>query len=154
MADIAGAWAAIEQRLRANWTDTKIAFANTDPDPAEGRWPPVDGQGSPAAWVYCEIVSVPAHIAGFGKPGSQTILEEGLIKLYVMVQKGSGLADARAKATALGEIYRQQVFYNETPGAYVRTSTPSVGQDPVESDDGNSVCGASCTIPYEFWHQA
>jgi hypothetical protein len=152
--DIAGALAAIEQRLKDNWTTTPIAFDNVDPADATQVWPPVDGQGRPIAWVFCEVIDVDAKIIGFGKPGSQTIMDQGLIKLSVMVQKGSGLDDARAKATALGEIFRQQEFFKADPTARVRTKTPRVGRDPMISEDGNSICGASCSIPYEFWHQA
>jgi len=151
--DIAGALAAIEQRLRDNVTDVPLAFENTDPsDPT--AFPPVDGSGAPAMWIYCETVDVGAAIDGFGKPGSQTVLETGLAKFYVMVAKGSGLDEARTKAAAIGEIYRQQVFYNSDPTAYVRTTTPRVGRDPMVSEDGATVAGACCTVPYEFYHQA
>jgi hypothetical protein len=152
--DIAGALAAIEAWLTANWTATPIAFENLDPADPSQPWPPVDGNGAPVAWVFCELVDVDPKMVGFGKPGSQTIIEQGLIKLYVMVQKGGGLADARVKATALGEIFRQKEFFNSDPTARVRTRTPRVGRDPLISEDGNSICGASCSVPYEFWHQA
>lgn len=77
-------------------------------------------------------------------------MDEGLVKLYVMAQKGSSLTDARQIATDLGELFRQQKFYDDSPLAYVRTRTPTVGNDPLVSDDGNSVSAASCTVPYEF----
>lgn len=153
MPDIAGAWAAIEARLTGNFTDP-IAFENTDPPDPAVTWPPVDMNGAPVLWIFCEIVDVDAAIEGFGAPGSQTVMETGFAKFYVMVQKGSGLAAARAKAVAIGEAFRNALFYNSDPSAYVRTTTPRVGRDPMVSDDGNSVAGACCTVPYQFFHQA
>jgi hypothetical protein len=151
---LADALAAIRQRLSDNWTTTQIAFENIDPAPADGIWPPVDPVSqAPVPWVYCEMFDTGLD-GGFGKPGSRNLIEHGMIKLYVMVQKGSGTADAYTKAVALGEIFRDQEFFKSDPTAMVRTRTPRVGQDPLVSADGNCVAGACCSIPYEFWHQA
>lgn len=149
--DLAGALAAIEARLVANWTTTPIAYDNvqveTDP------WPPVDTDGKPQSWVYVELIDVAAQIVAFGIPGNQTVLDTGLIKLHVMVQKGDGLVLGRQYAVQLGEIFRQQKFYDSDPTAYLRTTTPRVGRDSMVSDNGNWI-SVSCTVPYEFYHQA
>lgn len=153
--DLADACGAIVQRLKDNWTATPLAFENVDPAPAAGIWPPVDAvTKAPVAWVYCEIFDDGAPDGAIGKPGSRNVIEFGIIKLYVMVQKGAGTADARDKAVALGEIFRDQEFFKSDPTAMVRTRTPRVGRDPLVAEDGNIVAGACVSIPFEFWHQA
>lgn len=149
--DVAGALAAIEAKLTAAWTTTPVVFDNQDPP--DSPWPPQDGSGKPLPWVFCEIVGVNSEILAFGKPGDQTVIDNGIIQLNVMAQKGAGLADARTQAVALGEIFRQQKFYNSDPTAYVRTFTPRVMRGSLTSDDGNWV-SMLCSIPYEFYHQA
>lgn len=150
ISDLAGAMAAIEARLVANWTQTLIVYDNTDPDPP---WPPADNDGVPQPWVFVELIDVDAKIIAFGTPGDQTVLDEGLIKMHVMAQKGAGLDTARSQAVALGEIFRQKKFYDTDPTAYVRTMTPRVGRGSMVSEDGNWV-SVSCTVPYEFYHRA
>jgi len=149
--NIAGALEAIEARLAANWNTTQVAYDNKLP-PVQ-PWPPIVDT-KPVPWVFCEIIDADADIVGFGKPGDQTVLDYGIIKLSVMVPKGSGLTTAREHATALGEIFRQQQFYKTDPTAYVRSMTPAVGRGDLISDDGNWVCGAACRIPFEFYHRA
>lgn len=148
--DLAGALAAIEARLATNWTTTPVAYDNTAPEIA---MPPVDGEGVPQPWVFCELIDIDSRIVAFGTPGNQTVLDEGKVLLHVLVQKGSGLDVARQYAVALGEIFRQQQFFKDDPTAYVRTYTPQVGRGSMVSDDGNQVSMA-CTVPYEFFHQA
>lgn len=148
--DITGALAAIEARLAENWTATPIAYDNIDPPEP---WPPVDGAGAPTPWVFVELIDVDANIIGFGTPGDQTVMDEGLIKLHVMVPKGNGLSEGRQHAVALGEIFRQKQFYKTDPTAYVKTLTPRVGRGSMVSDDGNWV-SVSCTIGFEFYHRA
>lgn len=154
MADIAGATAAIEQRLKAGFPGGAIAFENTDPDDPSQPWPPVDEDGKPVLWLFCQVVDVESGIVGFGKPGAQLVQDTGFIKVFVMVPRGSGLAAARAKAVEIGELFRQAQFYDQEPPAYVRTKTPRIGRDPMVSEDGATVAGACCTVPYEFLHQA
>lgn len=150
-ADFAGAMAAIVQRLKDDWDETPIAIEGEDP---VGDWPPVNDKGQPTPWVLCELVDVESYIAGFGQPGDQVVRDTGFIKLYYMIQKGTGRDAAREAAGRLGEIFRQKQFYNTEPGVAVRTTTPRVGRDPLISDDGNTVSGACCTIPYEFTRRA
>lgn len=148
--DIAGALEAIEARLKANWTATPVITENEDaPDP----WPPVDESQNPAPWVFVELIDVDATIIGFGTPGNQTVMDTGLVKMYVMVAKGTRLKKARENAVALGEIFRQQQFFKSDPTAYVRTTTPRVGRSDFVSEDGNWI-SVACTVPYEFYHRA
>jgi hypothetical protein len=149
-ATIDGALAAIEARLAANWTTTPIVYDNDDSD---GAVPPQVGD-QPTPWVYCEIIEAgPATIHAFGGTGNQTVIDDGIIKLYVMVPKGSGLATGREYAREIGEIFRQQLFYTSDPTAYIRSGTPSVGRGDLTRDDGAWV-SVACRIPFEFYHRA
>lgn len=147
--DLTGALEAIEQRLIANWTTSRIVLDSQNPgDP----WPPVDEAGNLVPWVTLELLDVDASIIGFGTPLNATVLDSGLCKFHVMVPEGQGLVRARQHAVAIGEIFRQQQFYNSDPTAYVRTLTPRVGRE-VSVDEGNW-SSMTVTIPYEFYHRA
>jgi hypothetical protein len=152
-ATLTGAMAAIEARLAANWTATPIVYDNIDPDPDPADGTLVDGVTVPMPWVFVELIDVAANIIAFGLPGDQTVLDEGLLKLHVMVEKGAGMDDARLKAEQLGEIFRQKEFYNTDPTAYVRTMTPRVGRGSMVSENGNWV-SMHCTVPYQFYRRA
>ena len=148
--DLAGALAAIEARLAANWTTTRIAYVNIEPnDP----WPPVNENGSLVSWIYVEVDGDGAEIHAFGTPLNQTVIDTGDIRITVFVPKGEGLDQARAHAVALGEIFRQQLFYNSDPTAYVRSGTPRIDGGIAVSDDGNWVT-MTTTVPFEFYHRA
>lgn len=147
--DLTGALAAIEQRLIDNWTTSRIVLDATNPgDP----WPHVDANGVPLPWVFMELLDIDASIIGFGTPTNQTVLDRGLVKFHVMVPTQEGLSRARTHAVAIGEIFRQQQFYNSEAGVAVRTLTPKIGRE-ASVDEGNYV-SMTCTVPYEFYHRA
>jgi hypothetical protein len=148
-ANLAGAVAAIMDRLTAQWNTTPIVFDNLDP---QVEIPPL-ADGVPQPWVFCEVVGMPSEIVAFGRPGDQTVIDDGNINLYVMVQKGGGLTPGWDYAVALGELFRQQKFYTTDPTAYIRSLTPSVMRGDMTSDDGNQV-SVLCRIPFEFYHRA
>lgn len=148
--DLAGALAAIETRLAVSWSLTPVIYENIEP---EGAFPPVNEAGSLLPWVFVELIDVGADIIGFGTPTNQTVLDSGFLRMHVMAPKGDGLTQARQYAVALGEIFRQQQFFNADPTAYVRTLTPQVGRGEAQFDDGNWV-SMSCTVPYQFFHRA
>lgn len=148
--NVAGALAAIEARVTDNWTATRVVFDNKDPDQP---WPPMDGQGRPMPWVFVEIVDIPVEPITFGEPGNRLVMDQGIIKMHVMVQKGSGLADGREKATALGEIFRQQTFYTDDPTAKIISRDPTVGREGMSSETGNMV-SVTCSVAFEFYHRA
>ncbi len=146
---LAGALEAIEARLLANWTTSRVVLdANNPGDP----WPPVDEAGIPQPWVFVELDDISADIIGFGTPTNNTVLDSGLCKFHVMVPKEEGLSRARAHAVAIGEIFRQQEFFNSEAGVAVRTLTPRVGRE-ASVDDGNWV-SMTCTVEYSFYHRA
>jgi hypothetical protein len=151
MADFAGAAAAIEARLLANWTTTPVAFENGEaPQVAD----PEDGSLRP--WVFCEIVADGAGIDGFGLPQNNVVRELGAIEIAVFVAVGSGRDLARQYAVQIGEIFRVRRFYDDAPGTYVRTWTPSVGVGRVvttENPSGNWF-SVPVRIPFEFYHRA
>lgn len=149
MADYAGAVAAIEARLMASWAITPIAFANAEA-------PMVVAAGALVPWVYCEVSSLGSTIVGAGRPGDHVNRVAGEIEVMVYVPVGSGRATAMQHAVAIGEIFRVKEFYNEEPGACLRTWVPRVlgGQQAAsENPDGNWWM-VSVIIPFEFYHLA
>lgn len=148
-ATLAGALAAIEARLIANWTTSRIVIDQNNPgDP----WPPVDANNNLAPWVFVELLDTDASIIGFGSPTNNTVLDSGLCKFHVMVPTNEGLSRARAHAVSIGEIFRQQQFFADEAGVAVRTLTPRIGRE-ASVDEGNFV-SMTCTVPYEFYHRA
>jgi hypothetical protein len=159
MADYAGACAAIRTRFEANWLSgesliTPIAFVND----TQGRGMPAqDAAGNPVPWVFFEIVHNGSYIVGSGTPGQQTVVYDGVIKGHVFVQVGTGVADGLAKAVAIGEIFRNKVFYDTvTPGCYVRSGFEKNGQPRIDEGDATSEDGqwfaVTATIPFQYWH--
>ena len=151
MADWAGAVAAIEARLSAQWTQTPIGFENGD---APKVVDPEDGSLRP--WIFCEIVADGAGIEGFGLPQSNVIREHGAVEITVFVPVGAGTAQARQNAVAVGEIFRNRRLYDADPTAYVRTWTPTVGMGrpaTSETPTGNW-WSVPVRIPFEFYHRA
>lgn len=147
MPDYVGALAAIKSRLLENWTATPVGFINeTSPETT-------DENSNPAPWVLAEIVSSGSTGPSMGTPGNQIYIYEGLIKLHVFVPAGSGIETGFTHAVALGEIFRNKLFYDETPGYYVRTWTPRIDEGDASSDDGLWF-GVTATINFEYWHRA
>jgi hypothetical protein len=148
-ANLAGALAAIEARLAANWTTSRIVLDTENPgDP----WPPVDESGAPQPWVFVELLDSDASIIGFGTASNNSVLDSGLCKFHVMVPTGEGLAEARAHAVSIGEIFRQKTFFADEAGVAVRTLTPRIGRE-ASVDEGQWV-SMTCTVEYEFYHRA
>jgi hypothetical protein len=150
MADYAGAKKAIEDRLAANWTTTRIAFVNKTPaDP----WPPKDDDGQLQPYVLCEVINTASRPAATGTPGNQTWLYLGLIHAHVFVPVNSGDELAGQHAVAIGELFRGKQFFDDvTPGCFVRTWAPMVGGGGDGSDDGLWF-EVTATIPFEYWHR-
>ena len=146
MADYVGAIAAIKTRLVENWTTTQVAYAN------ESALNPVDDNGNPVPWVFCEIVSDGSEIVGTGVPANQTIRYDGMIKLHVMVPIGTGIETGFTHAVALGEIFRNQLLYTATAGRYVRTWVPRISEGDANSEDGLWF-SVTTTIDFEYWHR-
>jgi hypothetical protein len=151
MATHAGAVAAIEARLTANWTTTPIAFENAASDPVV-----LDGNSVPIPWVFCEVETDAAGIRGVGTPGSHTVLETGVVRVTVFVPVGTERATAQQYADSIGEIFRVKQFYDTDPGACVRTWTPTVslGRPAETQNPAGSWWAVSVAIPYEFYNRA
>lgn len=157
-ADYAGACAAIRARFVSGWTVddalvTPVAFVNEASDP------PVDpDNGNPIVWVFFEIVHNGSFVIGSGTPGAQTIVYDGLVKGHVFVPVGQGVDDGLAKAVAIGELFRNRLFYDDvTAGCYVRSGfdiggQPRIDQGDASSDDGQWFA-VTATIPFEYWHR-
>lgn len=159
-ADYAGAVAAIKQRFVDNWSPggvdtTPYGFVNED-DPTS-----TDIGGKAIPWVLFDIVSAGSHTVGRGVPGDNVIVYDMLIKGHVFVPLGTGLGEtdgALAYAIAIGEIFRNKIFYNTvTAGRYVRSGydangQPRISDGDITSDDGEWFT-VTATIPAEYWHR-
>lgn len=148
-ANLAGALAAIEARLAANWTTSRIVL---DGEPRADPWPPLRENGSLAPWVFVELDGIDASTIGFGTSTNNSILDRGLCKFHVLTPVDEGLAEARAHAVAIGEIFREKTFFTDEAGVYVRTLIPRIGRE-ASVDEGNFL-SMTCTVPYEFYHRA
>jgi hypothetical protein len=155
-ADYAGACSAVRQRFDDNWKVgevliTPINYVNEIGSAA------VDASGNPTVWVLFEILHVGSSIVGSGTPGQQTIIYNGIIKGHVFVPNDTGVGDGLAKAVAIGEIFRNKLFYNDvTPGCYVRSGYDKNGQPRIDEGAASSGDGqwfvVTATIPFEYWH--
>jgi hypothetical protein len=105
-----------------------------------------------------EIVHGESYIAGSGTPGQQTIVYHGFIKGYVFTPINSDTDDGLSKAVAVGEIFRNKLFYSDVnPGCYVRSGytregQPRISAGDVTSDDGQWFTTTS-TTQFEYWHR-
>lgn len=152
-ADYAGALVAIKAKFLSEWTATPIAavgFVN-EADPVMA-----DEAGSPIPWVLFEIVSNSSDKIGLGTPGNGVTVYYGLIKVHVFTPAGNGIEQGISLALSAGEIFRNQLFYDDvTPGRYVRSGyvldgQPRISEGDTYSEDG-SWFNTTATIPFEFW---
>lgn len=157
-ADYAGACAAIRQRFTDSWKVSGVPITPVKSVNEPTAEPPVDPiEKNPIPWVLFEIVHSDSEIVGSGTPGQQTIIYRGIIKGYVFTPIDSGTDDGLAKAVAIGEIFRNKLFYNSvTAGCYVRSGyakdgQPRINAGDVTSDDGQWFT-TTATIPFEYWH--
>jgi hypothetical protein len=155
-ADYAGACAAIQQRFETNWKVGEVLITPVNYVNKSGQ-PAVDVSGNPTVWVLFEILHVSSAIVGSGTPGQQTIVYSGMIKGHVFVPDNSGTDDGLAKALAIGEIFRNKLFYNDvTAGCYVRSGYDKNGQPRIDEGAASSGDGqwfvVTATIPFEYWH--
>lgn len=147
MANYEGAVAAIQQRMRDNWTTSPVAYQN-EPPPLDA-WPPADQ----SPWVYFEVLTTKGDIHAVGNPGSQIWLTLGLIHAHIYVAIGSGSAYAQQFARQIGDLFRNQQLYNSEPPNFVRTISPQTdGGGP--ADDIAGYWRVTCTINFEFYLQA
>lgn len=145
MADYAGAVAAIQQRMRDNWTTTPIVFQN-----AAGSYDPSSDTTAP--WVYFEVIGNQSELRGVGRPGDHIWLYVGLIAAHVFVPVNSGDALAHQYAVSIGEIFRAQGFYNNGSGSIVRTWAPHTDGGESDAEDGNWF-RVTCRIEFEYLHR-
>lgn len=90
--------AAIEQRFKAAWTATPVAWPNvafTPPDP-------------PAPWVRLHIQDAMADQVSLGPTSLDRY--SGVVYIMIFVVLGQGLAEARRLADLAAPIFRKQIF--------------------------------------------
>lgn len=96
--------AAIEARLRAQWTSTPVFLPN---EVNEG---PRDSDGNPLSFVVIEFPGGSAEQISIGAPGDNVWREIGAFMIHVMVPVGEGAAAARSKAATIASIFRGKEF--------------------------------------------
>jgi len=154
MADYAGAVAAIKARFAEQWVSgaaprTPVLLQNENPgDP----WPPVDGDGNPAPFVYFEVIGNGSTERGQGTPGDKIWLYMGHIHANVLVPTGQGDTEAHELARLAGEIFRAQSFYNSGEGAIVRCGSPTTDGGEDDADEGNYY-RVTMSCPFEFFYR-
>jgi hypothetical protein len=150
MSDYAGAVAAIKTKFVTDWgSTTRVAFVNQTP---AAPWPPRNGSNALEPWVLLSIEGAGAAHPGFGTPGNQVYLYNGLIYIHVYIPVGNDVAAAQTLAVAAGEIFRAQKLYDNGDGCYVRTWTPRVDGGGPGSDDGVWF-RVTAAVPFEYWHR-
>lgn len=156
MGSYGAAKAAVKAALIAGWTTTTIAYQNEVPDP----WPPVDGDGWPAGFVYFEMATMPGQaIRGVGVPGDHLSQTNGFIYVHVFVPDGTGEATATQYAETIGELFRSKKLY-EADGCYLRTWVPRVDEGG-SAGDNSEIAGVnagnyfrcSMSVPFQYFHQ-
>lgn len=157
MADFAGARAAIIARFVAQWvvdTDPRTRIARVNEPPAE-PWPPRDDNNALEPWVLLEVTAETSGVATMGGPGNNAHRYAGTIAVHCYVPVGRDVDDAFDLAIAAGEIFRNQVLYDDVrPGCFVRTdASPAIGRGQQGDDDGVWY-RVTATIPFEYFHRA
>lgn len=117
------AFDAIEQRLRANWTQTPLVFENEP-------WPPAD---MPVPFVFVEIFGDfynQASIGGGDDPSANLNREGGQLLAHVLTPSGTGTRDARIFAKAIVALFRGHEI------AGVEFLNASIGSSDPGKEDG------------------
>ena len=157
-ADYAGACEAIQERFTDSWKVDGVPITPVDYVNDSSAEPPVDpATNRPVAWVFFEIVHNGSYVIGSGTPGQQTTVYDGLIKGHVFTPINTGTADGLRKAVAIGEMFRNKLFYSDvTEGCYVRSGYDKDGQPRIDGGDVTADDGqwftTTATIPFEYWH--
>lgn len=156
MGSYTAAKAAAKAALVAGWATTTIAYQNEVPDP----WPPVGGDGWPAAFVYFEMATMAGQtLRGVGVPGDQLSQTNGFIYVHVFVPDGTGEATATQYAETIGEMFRSKKLY-EADGCYLRTWVPRVDEGGAAGDN-SEIAGVNAgnyfrvtmSVPFQYFHQ-
>lgn len=127
-------WAAIRQKLEAEWEDTPVRYPNgrafRPSDPSDQS--PYDPTADPEQpWVHLEIMGAGSDSTVIGSVGKRAAYDDGVIFAHVFVPVGTGDDEARRLARALGEIFRVTRFGGLDTGA-----PNPLGDGEMGSDDG------------------
>lgn len=128
--------AAIEARLRANWTTSLVFLTN------EVKKPPRDSDGEPLTFVTLEFPGGTAEQVTVGAPGNNVFREYGGFMIHVQVPMGSGATLARQYADTIAAIFRAQTFDG------VRCWAPYPPQEDTASD--GAWYGVSFFTPFQW----
>ena len=124
----------IEKHLRANWSQTKIAFENVKFDkPSDSKWISLTINNGSSSQITM---------------GSSTPLNRhlGLISIQVFTPAGIGTKQAKEMARDVADIFRRRTF-NISATETLLCREPNIQRVGVESDTG--LYNLLVTIP--FW---
>lgn len=114
--------AAIEARLRANWTDCDIVVGGNDTFK-----PPTGPQGQLLPYVRLVFPGAVSRQQGIGSPGRNAWREDGAFQVIVAVPTASGEATAREWCDQIAAIFRGQTFGGAVVCYGPHTPVPAVG---------------------------
>lgn len=146
MSDLAGAIAAIQDHVRDNWITIPTLYDNEPQFEA-----PLDVNGAPSPWGYLEVLPTTSDVEATGS--LKTWAYYGVIMYHVFIPVGTGIGRAMELATAVGELFRAQVLYDNGDGCHVRTVSPAVARGG-PSDDAGQWFRVSMTVDFTYWHLA
>lgn len=105
-----------------------------------------------APWCLIEIVGGDNPIRGVGVKGDTLYGQEGLIRAFVHVPKGSGEDVGLGLADQIGEALMRLKIAAPAAPDYVETEQPRV-DDGVSFDTRGVYAVTMVTIPFTFWHR-
>ena len=128
--------AAIEARLKANWSTSPVFLPN------EINKPLRDNGGEPLTFVVLEFPGGTAEQETIGSPGNNVFREHGGFLIHIQVPMGSGASLARQYAETIAAIFRGQTFDG------VRCWAPNPPQEDTASD--GAWFGVSFFTPFQW----
>lgn len=132
--------AAIYERMRANWTATKVAYDNQRG--GDSGIPPADANGQPLPWIALEVRWNRAEQASIGAPGQNLARRMGHIWITAWMARGTDAVLIDQLAAQAAAILEAKDF----GGVVTEAAMPSG-----PADDGDGVYdGQAVAIPYEL----
>lgn len=125
--------AAVEARLKANWTQCTVVDRNRQ------EQPPADG----TPYLIVQFPVAQETQISIGAPGNNVFREEGAIRLVLHARRGRGIAEALAWIEQLRDLFRGRQF------AGVNTWAPAAAVEDDVNESGTYYRFAFA-VPYYF----
>jgi hypothetical protein len=136
---------AIKARMAAGFSAWPVSWPNEHfPEPRDDGGKPINPDGTPKAFVECEVIGGTARMQGIGLPGERLTVQPGLIRAYLAAPRGTGLDDLNTQADAIAALFNRAEF-----GSTVRCQDASV-QGDVFAESGNYAL-IMVSIPFDLY---